>query len=306
MDFSPVIKAISDKCVKMLIDEPMSRHTSFRIGGPAAVMVLPNSTEELKSVCEIAKRFGADTLLMGNGSNLLVTDAPLPIIVIKTFDGMGRIEHKGNKIYAESGVLLSRLSVFAQQHGFTGLEFAHGIPGTVGGAIFMNAGAYGGEMKDVVLTTEFFDEEMNLSKVSGSEHDFSYRHSVFSNRNSIITSAIIDLARGDKDEILARMQELSKKRKSSQPLDMPSAGSTFKRPKNGYAAAMIEQAGLKGLAVGGAQVSEKHAGFIVNRGGATFDDVRKLMDIVCERVFSRFGTQLVPEVRIICGKESLS
>ena len=198
-------------------------------------------------------------------------------------------------------MLLSRLAVYAQQAGLAGLEFAHGIPGSLGGAVSMNAGAYGGEMKDVVVSTRYLDHDLNLCKAEGAAHDFGYRHSVFSDTDCVVLGSTLALTPGDPAEIRARMLDLSERRRSRQPLDLPSAGSTFKRPAGGYAAALIDAAGLKGYAVGGAQVSEKHAGFVVNRGGATFDDVLRLMDHIRSEVLRTSGVELEPEVKIIRG-----
>ncbi len=202
---------------------------------------------------------------------------------------------------ADAGVLLSRLAVYAQQAGLAGLEFAHGIPGTLGGAVMMNAGAYGGEMKDVLSSVSFLDSDAELFRLPAGELGLGYRRSIFSDTGSIILDAEIRLTPGDRGEIGARMRELAQKRRASQPLDLPSAGSTFKRPAGGYAAALIDQAGLKGFAIGGAQVSEKHAGFVVNRGGATFEDVLRLMAHIEKTVFEKSGVRLEPEVRILKG-----
>jgi len=280
--------------------EPMSRHTSFRIGGKAALMCFPESEEQTVSLIKLLHELGVEPLFMGNGTNMLVSDTDLDICVIKLHGGLESIELSGEcEIACQSGVLLSRLAVFACEHALAGLEFAHGIPGTVGGAVSMNAGAYGGEMKDVVIRTTAVDACGNVFEIEGDQHDFSYRHSCFSDKNVCILRSVIRLSPGDKDEIRARMDDLMSRRRSSQPLNLPSAGSTFKRPENGYAAAMIDAAGLKGRRVGGACVSEKHAGFIVNDNNATFSDVCSLMDIVRETVNEKYGVILQPEVKII-------
>lgn len=299
MDFKPIIRELAHKNIAYAEDEPMSRHTSFHIGGSAAIMSFPKTIDELKLIYSVAYEYGIPVFTMGNGSNLLASDEALNMLVVKMFDSFSAIELKNEEIYALSGTLLSRIAVFAQQNGLTGFEFAHGIPGTLGGAVFMNAGAYDGEIKDVVIETEYLDKELKQKCVRGNEHDFAYRHSVFSSEDSIILASKIKLCMGDRETIRAKMNELTEKRKASQPLNIPSAGSTFKRPRNGYAAAMIEQAGLKGFSVGGAQVSEKHAGFIVNKGGATCNDVLRLIEHVQERVFKCFGTELEPEIRIV-------
>lgn len=282
------------------LNEPMWQHTSFRIGGTAAAMFLPASAGETAALRRILWELGVKPLIVGNGSNLLVADGALEIIVIKTSGGLTGISLTGEtEITAGSGVLLSQVANFALEHGLRGLEFAHGIPGTLGGAIVMNAGAYGGEMKDVVTETMSVSSEGALVCTEGDDHEFSYRHSRFSDSDALITSAVLQLRKGDPAEIRGRMEELSKKRRESQPLNLPSAGSTFKRPKGGYAAALIEQAGLKGFAVGGAMVSEKHAGFVVNTGKATFSDVCALMEHIQETVYRQTGITLEPEVKII-------
>ena len=284
-------------------NEPMSAHCSFRIGGPASIMVFPSSSEEISILCLTLKELGISPFIMGNGTNLLVSDRPFKKLVIKMSDRISQISIDDScTISAECGATLARLAVQARNFGLSGLEFAHGIPGTLGGAISMNAGAYGGEMKDVVLETEYIDENLLLKSVHASGHEFSYRHSIFSDSDKIILKSRLKLVPGDRAVIGAKMQELMEKRRLSQPLDKPSAGSTFKRPAGGYAAALIDQAGLKGFCVGGAQVSEKHAGFIINRGGATFDDVIRLMSEIRKRVFSLCGILLEPEVKILADK----
>ena len=299
-----------DRCLKELKlllpelelrrDEPMKNHCSFRIGGPVTAMAFPKSREEAETLAQTLAGADIEPFVMGNGTNLLVSDRPLDMFVIKTCDGLSGIEELGGgRIFAESGATLARIAVFAKEHGLTGLEFAHGIPGSLGGAVSMNAGAYGGEMKDVVESTVFLDSDMELFEISGAEHEFQYRSSVFSDTDTVILGSTLRLSPGDPVEIGAKMKELMEKRRSSQPLDMPSAGSTFKRPVGGYAAALIDEAGLKGFGIGGARVSEKHAGFVVNGGGATFDDVIALMEHIRETVYKRSGIELEPEVKII-------
>lgn len=280
-------------------DELMANHTSFKIGGPVKAMAFPKTEEETACIIRLARESGIRTLVIGNGTNLLVSDKPLNMLVIKTNDGLSNISLNGNIIHAGSGILLSKLAVFALNHGLTGLEFAHGIPGTLGGAIVMNGGAYGGEMKDVILSTTALCSDLEIREFHGEENDFSYRHSRYSGTDDMVLSAKIELSQGDPNEIRSMMDDLSARRKASQPLHMPSAGSFFKRPVGGFAGTMIDQSGLKGFAIGGAQVSEKHAGFVVNRGGATFDDVLRLMEHVQNTVFERFGIMLEPEVKII-------
>ena len=282
----------------ILENEPMSRHCSFRIGGACDAMLLPSSIEDVEAVCALLAECGEKPFLMGNGTNLLVTDAPLHRIVLRMGEDFSRIDPvNGTALRAESGATLSRLASFAAARGLAGLEFAHGIPGTLGGAVSMNAGAYGGEMKDVVTSVTYLDKDLSLRETD--DAGFSYRRSRFSDTDCIVLGAKISLHEDDPDAIRERMRSLAERRRSSQPLDMPSAGSTFKRPAGGYAAALIDEAGLKGYTVGGAQVSEKHAGFVVNRGGACFDDVLRLIEHIQSEVYRVSGIELEPEVKII-------
>ena len=278
-------------------NEPLSQHVSFRIGGPAGLMLLPASAEELEALCTLLRRMGEKPLILGNGSNVLPPDDGIdrPVILTKKAAAV-RVE--GTRVLAECGASLTRVSGMAAEAGLTGLEFAYGIPGTVGGALTMNAGAYGGEMKDVAVRTEYLDGELRKCSCTGEEHDFAYRHSRFTG-DDVILRTELQLTPGDRAAILERCRELTEKRRASQPLEKPSAGSAFKRPATGYAAAMIDQCGLKGLRVGGAQVSEKHAGFIVNLGNATAEDVKRLLNEVQERVLDRTGVRLEPEIRIL-------
>lgn len=280
-------------------DEPLSRHCSFRIGGPAALLALPASPEELTALCTLLKEKGHRPFIMGNGTNLLFPDEGLDRVVIKLCPNLSGITVAGHTITAGAGATLSRVATAAMNAGLTGLEFAHGIPGSVGGGVVMNAGAYGGELKDCVTATDYLDENLALRTLTGDEHEFSYRHSILSGKDWIVVRSVFTLTSGDREAIAARMQELAAKRRDSQPLDMPSAGSTFKRPVGGFAAALIDEAGLKGYAVGGAQVSPKHAGFVVNTGSATCEDVLRLMEHIQNTVRSRSGIELEPEVRII-------
>lgn len=281
-------------------NEPMSRHTSFRIGGPVRAMAIPRQIAELSDLCDLLRLNGITPLVIGNGTNLLVSDSPLEHFVIKTSEGLGDVRPLPvAQLSVECGVTLARAAAEAQALGLTGLEFAHGIPGTVGGAVTMNAGAYGGEMKDIVCSTIYLDENLTIRELEDEEHAFGYRRSAFTGTNKIVLRTMLRLQPGSPEEIAAKMRELAERRRESQPLEKASAGSFFKRPANGYAAALIDECGLKGYAVGGAQVSEKHAGFIVNNGGATFSDVRRVMDHVRDTVYERTGTILEPEVRII-------
>lgn len=279
-------------------NEPLKNHTSFRIGGPADVMFLPKTAEEITLLYRALLEADVQPFVMGNGSNLLAADEGYRGAVIKT-SGINGVELVGeNTVRAGCGALLSQTAVFARKNSLGGMEFAHGIPGSVGGAVMMNAGAYGGEIKDVVVKSLYLNGAGELCCAEGEEHDFAYRHSRF-RLGEIILCSDFCLQPAPETEIQEKMNELAAKRKASQPLELPSAGSTFKRPVGGYAAALIDQAGLKGLSAGGAQVSPKHAGFIVNTGGATCDDVLELIDKVKEAVLAASGIELEPEVRIM-------
>lgn len=280
-------------------NEPMKNHTTFHIGGPARLMALPKSREEAVAAVRAAVERGIEPFYMGNGSNLLVADAGVSAFVIKA-DGLNELRQGGElELTAGSGISLARFANFTCEKGLTGLEFAHGIPGTVGGAVTMNAGAYDGEMKQAVIRTEYLTERGELASVEGTGHDFAYRHSAFSDGKRLILNTTVRLTPGDSAAIQARMDELMQKRKSKQPLEWPSAGSTFKRPAGYFAAALIEQCGLKGKRVGGAQVSEKHAGFVINKGNATCADVLGLVELVRETVFKAVGVTLEMEVKTL-------
>ena len=289
--------------LKWIADEPMAKHTSFRIGGPAKRMAFPETREQLVLLTGFLQEAGITPLLIGNGTNLLVADEGLDTVVIDTSDRLSHIELTGEgEITADAGVSLAKLAVFAWKHGLTGLEFAHGIPGTLGGGIVMNAGAYGGELKDVVTeVTALYPD--GVRALTPAELDFSYRHSVFSAGEGIVLGAKLRLEQGDADSIKARMDDLMARRKASQPLELPSAGSTFKRPTGYYAGPLIEGCGLKGCRVGGAEVSRKHAGFVVNAGGATCADVLALIEKVQKTVYDAHGVMLEPEVKIIRQEE---
>lgn len=285
--------------LKYIHDEPMARHTSFRIGGPAARMAFPTSCEQIVLLMGFAEECGVTPFLLGNGTNLLVADEGLDTLVVQMGEGLHHIALDGECIVADAGVSLARLGVFAWQHGLTGLEFAHGIPGSLGGGVVMNAGAYGGELKDVVteVTALFPDGVRTLRR---EELAFGYRRSCFTEQPEVVVlRARLALRRGSEEKIKARMEELSAKRRMSQPLELPSAGSTFKRPEGHFAGTLIEQSGLKGTRVGGAEVSVKHAGFLVNVDGATCADVLALIHTVQDRVFAATGVTLEPEVKII-------
>ena len=285
--------------LKILDEEPLARHTSFRIGGPAAIFAQPATVEALSELLEFLAARGISPRILGAGTNVLAPDEGLREVVICTKDALTGLRDLGDgKIEAFAGETLSKTAVFARNLSLTGLEFAHGIPGTVGGGIYMNAGAYGGEMKQVAMETTVLTMDGETHVFTGEAQGFSYRTSAFEKLPVIIVKTIFQLAPGDKEEISARMQELMEKRRASQPLELPSAGSTFKRPEGAYAGALIQGANLKGVSVGGACVSEKHAGFIVNAGGATARDVKALIELVQKKVFKASGYSLQPEVRI--------
>jgi len=302
---SQAVEAVHNRLQKIecRFDEPMKNHTSFKIGGPVRAMFFPDSAALLGELIAILDGYGVIPLVMGNGTNLLADDVALDLVVVNT-TGLNSIDLIDDSVIrAGAGVALSRLAVFACECGLSGLEFSHGIPGTLGGAVSMNAGAYDAEMADVVSSTMVLGAKTGVVAVSGAEQGFSYRHSRFSKSGEIILSSDIRLRRGDPVSIGAKMAELNDRRRESQPLDLASAGSTFKRPGVGYAAELIEQAGLKGFEYGGAQVSEKHSGFIVNRGGASFSDVMAVIDHVRETVLKQFGIELELEVKIVSNYE---
>lgn len=279
---------------------PLSRHTSFRIGGPARRMAFPTSREQLVILMGLAETCGVKPFLLGRGTNLLVDDRGLDTLVIKTAEHMTAVRQLDEvTLEADAGILLNHLAVYAQQHGLSGLEFAHGIPGTLGGAICMNAGAYGGEMKDVLTTVQYLTAEGEVKEAAAAELDLRYRHSIFEENGGCILSAQFALTPGEPEVIRAKMDELMAKRLDKQPLDKPSAGSTFKRPVGAFAAALIDQCGLRGYRHGGAAVSEKHCGFVVNLGGATCADVLALCEEVRTIVKEKTGYDLEKEIRVV-------
>lgn len=298
MDLIEQIEAIrkiaNPKC--SILNEPMSKHTTFKTGGIADIFVIAQTKEELINLVKL----DCDKVIIGNGSNLLVRDGGIEGLVVKVANDKYEIL-ENDVIYVEAGMALAKLSQIALQNELTGLEFACGIPGTVGGAIYMNAGAYGSEMSNVVIETEYIDKMGNISIIK--DHGFDYRKSCFQNMDGVILSTKIKLAKGNKEEIKAKMDENNKARSEKQPINKPSAGSTFKRPKDNFAAKLIQDANLKGASVGGAEVSTLHAGFIVNKGGATSSDILALIDLVKQKVFETSGVMLEEEVKII-GKEN--
>ena len=285
--------------ITLAMDEPMAKHTSFRIGGPVEVMAFPQNAEELAQLLKTSALLHITPAILGAGTNILAPDEGIKGLVIclkDCMDGMEQLDD--NRIRVAAGVTMTRAAVFAANLGLGGLEFAHGIPGTVGGGVYMNAGAYGGEICQVCESVEVMDMQGNISTVACNNMAFSYRHSILEDQDGIVLSAVFHLAPKPQEEIREKMAELMTKRKTSQPLDLPSAGSAFKRPVGGYAAALIDQAGLKGFCVGGAGVSTKHAGFVVNNGGATAADVKEVLRQVSDKVFENSGIRLEPEVRI--------
>lgn len=283
---------------KIHCKELMSRHTTFRVGGPADVLVCPDE-ENLPDVIRLCGEYEIPYYLIGNGSNLLVGDKGVRGVVIKMTDGLGAVEVKGNKIAAQAGATLARAAGIAASNGLSGMEFAAGIPGSIGGAVVMNAGAYGGEMKDIITGVTVLDKEGIKRELSAEELELSYRHSCIAEKNWIVTRVVLALQAAEETEIRAKMKELNEKRAEKQPLQYPSAGSTFKRPEGYFAGKLIMDAGLGGYRVGGAEVSEKHCGFVVNRGNATAADILCLMQDVSRKVEKDFGVRLEPEVKMI-------
>ncbi|MBQ2940794.1 MAG: UDP-N-acetylmuramate dehydrogenase [Clostridia bacterium] len=285
------------KITKVTENEPMKKHTTFRIGGPARFFAEPSTKEELKALLSESKEFGIAPIVIGRGSNLLVADEGLDTLVISLGERFSEIIVEGNEIYASAGASLSAIAQAALKNSLTGFEFASGIPGSLGGAVYMNAGAYGGEMKDVVVKSFYLDE--NLCGQECTEHEFSYRKSFYTGKDFIITGAKIVLKEGNAEEIGETMANLAKKRREKQPVTMPSAGSVFKRPEGYFAGALIEEAGLKGCRIGGAEVSTLHAGFIVNAGDATCNDVLKLIEHIQKTIYDKNGVMLETEVKKI-------
>lgn len=279
--------------------EPMAKHTSFHIGGPAEIMVFPQNIQQLQKILEASSLLDCKCAILGAGTNILAPDDGVDGVVICLKDSLNEMRLlEDNRLYVAAGVTMARAAVFAANHGLSGMEFAHGIPGTVGGGVYMNAGAYGGEIKDICQSVQVMAKNGQVRQIDAPDMDFSYRHSCLEDSGEIVVSAVFQLASANPEDIRTRMQELMAKRKSSQPLELPSAGSAFKRPVGGYAAALIDQASLRGFQIGGAAVSEKHAGFVVNLNHATAQDVTRLLSSVSDIVFERFGIRLEPEVRI--------
>ena len=281
------------------LDAPMSELTTFRTGGPAAFLAVPDSVDKLKKLIKCCLDSETEYYIIGKGSNILVSDSGIKGAVILTTSLEGITYEGEGRITCLAGTPLIRLCSFALENSLSGLEFAYGIPGSAGGAVYMNAGAYGGEMKDVVVSVSHIDKNGDIGSFDKCSLDFGYRRSVYSCGDYVITGASVILAQSDKNEIKAKMDDLLSRRKAKQPLDYPSAGSTFKRPDGYFAGALIEQCGLKGFCIGGAQDSEKHAGFVINKGGATANDILSLVEYVKETVYKNTGVILEPEIKFI-------
>lgn len=283
----------------MFLEEPMSRHTTFRIGGPAEYFLVPDDIRQVGEILEICRREELPWFVLGNGSNLLVSDQGYRGVIIQIYKNMSQIQIEGTKVRVQAGALLSSVARQAMEAGLTGFEFAGGIPGTMGGAAVMNAGAYGGELKDVLEEVTVMTPEGTIRQIPARELEMGYRTSLVKAKGYLVLEAVLALQEGDRDAIKARMKELTELRTSKQPLEYPSAGSTFKRPEGYFAGKLIMDAGLRGYQKGGAQVSEKHCGFVINTGNATARDVRELMEDVTAIVRERFGVTLEPEVKFL-------
>ncbi len=282
----------------IFMEEPMKKHTTFRVGGPADVLVQPDETA-LAAILALCRQYHVSYSFIGNGSNLLVGDKGIRGVVIEMTDPMGNIEVDGTQITAQAGAMLSKIANTAASNGLGGMEFAAGIPGSVGGAVVMNAGAYGGEMKDIIERVYVLDENGAQLELDRTALDLSYRHSCIPDKKYIVTKVVLELVPRDEVEIRSKMKDLNEKRAEKQPLQYPSAGSTFKRPEGYFAGKLIMDAGLRGYQVGGAQVSEKHCGFVINKGDATAADICQLMRDVADKVQAQFGVVLEPEVKMI-------
>ena len=300
MESKELIQLFTDKNIgNVLFDEPMKNHTSFKIGGPADVMIIPSNEEELINAVKLCREHGVQFYIMGNGTNLLVRDGGMRGAVIKINEGLNKIQIEGNNIYCQAGAFLTGVSRAAMVDSLTGIEFANGIPGTIGGAVTMNAGAYGGEMKDVIKSVRVLDRSNEVIEYSNEEMNFRYRGSRVVDEELIVLSINISLEKGEYDNIKATVDDLTFKRTSKQPLELPSAGSTFKRPEGYFAGKLIDDSGLRGLKLGGAQVSEKHCGFIVNVDNATCNEVLQLIGVVQKTVKDNYGVSIDTEIKII-------
>lgn len=293
--YNELLEIVTKEQIK--IEEPMRSHTTFRVGGPADLFLMPRTPDEVKGIVELLNKESVPYYILGNGSNLLVSDQGYRGVIVQIYKEMNRIEIEGDVVKAQAGALLSAIASRVLEAGLAGFEFAAGIPGTLGGACVMNAGAYGGEMKDVLKEVTVLAPDGEMITIPEEELELGYRTSIIAKRGYIVLEAQIQLHHGDKDEIKAVMDDLKERRISKQPLEYPSAGSTFKRPEGYFAGKLIQDAGLRGFQVGGAQVSEKHCGFVINRDHATAADVAELMRQVSAKVEERFGVKLEPEVK---------
>lgn len=293
------IREIANIIPTTLFDESMKMHTSFRIGGEAQCFISVETSEQIQQATAFCKENNIPFMIMGNGSNMLVSDEGIKGVVIQISKGFSDCKIDGTTVYAQSGILLSALASKLLNEELSGFEELSGIPGTLGGAIFMNAGAYGGEIKNVVTSIDYIDKDSNVKTMSADEAEFGYRKSVFQKNGGIIIGATLELKKGNKQEIKQKINEYTKRRNDKQPVNMPSAGSTFKRPEGYFAGKLIEDCNLMGVSIGGAQVSEKHAGFVVNTGSATAKDVMALIEHIQNTVFEKFNVKLEPEVKII-------
>ena len=284
---------------KIQKDEPMKKHTTFRIGGPADYFIMPSNEKELAETIRVCREFSIPIYIVGNGSNLLVGDKGFRGAIIQLYKSMGTFQVEGNQITAQAGCSLAQIANAALDAALTGFEFAAGIPGTLGGAVVMNAGAYGGEMKDVLTSVRVMTEEGEIMELPAEKLGLGYRTSIIPEKRYIVLGAVISLTEGKKEEIKAQMDDLRQKRVSKQPLEYPSAGSSFKRPEGYFAGKLIQDSGLKGFTVGGAQVSEKHSGFVINKGNATAADVMELIRQVTAKVKEDTGVTMEPEVKQI-------
>ncbi len=294
-----IISELMNTGLKITFDEAMSKHTSFQIGGAADALIEPRDTEEIKKAICVCKELGIDYHIIGNGTNLLVSDNGIRGAVIKLRGEMSDIKVLGDTIYADAGALLSVVSNTALEHSLSGFECLGGIPGTVGGAVYMNAGAYGAQISDILIESSYIDHNGNTGIIDAKSHEFGYRKSVYTNSDKIITGAVFRLTNAPKEQIKEQMKICARKRRDKQPLTFPSAGSVFKRPEGHFAGALIEQANLKGFSIGGACVSEKHAGFIVNNGGASAKDVLSLIEHIQKTVYEKNGVTLECEIETL-------
>ena len=295
--YNQLINCIDEE--RVLVDEPMKKHTTFRVGGNADYFVMPQNAEEVKKIVALCKDAEVPYYILGNGSNLLVGDRGYRGVIIQIYKAMNDVQIEGDRVKVQAGALLSRVGTATLEAELTGFEFAAGIPGTVGGAVVMNAGAYGGEMKDIIVNATVLTQDGDIITINKEDLELGYRTSVIAKKGYVVLEAEYQLQPGEKEVIRARMDELKCQRVTKQPLEYPSAGSTFKRPEGYFAGKLIQDAGLRGFQVGGAQVSEKHCGFVINKDQATAADIRELMRQVSDKVMQEFGVKLEPEVKTL-------